>query len=284
MTNQTDQDYATTCNIMIYGIISHKDGTAEPDVTLTARMENGNIVGTAATGADGAYILTVPYGYTGTVDASKTGFTFDPEKRSYTELTTNQKDQNYIAKACTGAPEAPQNLVVGSVPESAGQIDLTWDASGGASGYKIYRRLVVTVAVPSVDVKSLIEENSEYELLSTATETKYTDVSAPQGYDEFAPKCCMSSTFDCMGCINNEDNPGCYDAEHIPGALVEYQVVAFNECGDSAPSNSVSAAAYKLLSLAGVLMLNADMLLFLAVVLLMVLVSKRLKRGFTAEG
>jgi len=94
----------------------------------------------------------------------------------------------------------------------------------------------------------------------------------------------MYSSFDCMGCINIDENPGCYDVEHLPGALVEYQVVAFNECGDSAPGSSVSASAYKLLTAASVLMLNADMLLFLAVVLLMVLVSKRLRRGFTAEG
>jgi len=284
MTNQTDQDYATTCNIMIFGKISHEDGTAEPDVTLTARMENNNIVGTAATDADGAYILPVPYGYTGTVDASKTGFTFDTAKKSYTELNTNQMDQNYIAKACTETPRAPQNLVADSLPGVAGRIDLRWDASDGATGYKVYRRLVLTVPASKEDVESLIKEAGDYELLGTTTEANYTDESAPEGYDDFTPKCCMYSSFDCMGCINIDENPGCYDVEHLPGALVEYQVVAFNECGDSAPGSSVSASAYKLLTAASVLMLNADMLLFLAVVLLMVLVSKRLKRGFTAEG
>ncbi|MBK8946601.1 MAG: hypothetical protein IPM32_15200 [Ignavibacteriae bacterium] len=50
---------------------------------------------TTTSGTDGSYTVTIPYGWSGTVTPSKTGYTFVPTNRSYTNVTTNQVNQNY---------------------------------------------------------------------------------------------------------------------------------------------------------------------------------------------
>jgi multiple sugar transport system substrate-binding protein len=50
---------------------------------------------TASSG--GVYTITVPYGWSGTVTPSKTGYTFSPTSRAYTSVHANQTGQNYTA-------------------------------------------------------------------------------------------------------------------------------------------------------------------------------------------
>ncbi len=47
--------------------------------------------------AGGSYSITVPAGWTGTVRPSKAGYAFTPAYRPYTDLATNQIDQDYAA-------------------------------------------------------------------------------------------------------------------------------------------------------------------------------------------
>jgi hypothetical protein len=48
--------------------------------------------------SNGDYTITVPYGWSGTVTPSKTGVTFTPAKRTYTNVTSNKTSQDYAAK------------------------------------------------------------------------------------------------------------------------------------------------------------------------------------------
>ena len=57
--------------------------------------------GSAIANGSGNYSFNVPYDWSGTVTPSKPGYTFDPTSRTYTNLTTNQTGQNYVATSPT---------------------------------------------------------------------------------------------------------------------------------------------------------------------------------------
>ena len=70
--------------------ISGNAGVANAVVTASG-------VGGSATGWDGSYSVTVPGGWSGTVTPSKTGYSFSPPSRSYSNVITNRTGQNFIA-------------------------------------------------------------------------------------------------------------------------------------------------------------------------------------------
>ncbi len=89
LSNQTNQNYtATIITFTISGnagvgsaILSYTDGTPK---TVTAN-------------STGAYTLSVSYNWSGTVTPSKSGFSFTPTSRTYTNVVANQTSQNYTA-------------------------------------------------------------------------------------------------------------------------------------------------------------------------------------------
>ncbi len=90
-------NYAITyvgANLTINPSIS--GSVAVSGVTLTY-TDNG--LKTALSGAGGAYSLIVSYGWSGSVTPSKSGYVFNPTKLSYTNVSANQTDRNYLAKA-----------------------------------------------------------------------------------------------------------------------------------------------------------------------------------------
>lgn len=50
---------------------------------------------------DGSYTATVDYGWKGTITPKKVGYTFDPPLRSYSKVTADQLDQDFVAKIIT---------------------------------------------------------------------------------------------------------------------------------------------------------------------------------------
>jgi PKD repeat protein len=56
---------------------------------------------TATADGSGNYSFTVPYNWSGTVTPSKTGFTFSPANKIYTNVKTDQTEQNYTASPIT---------------------------------------------------------------------------------------------------------------------------------------------------------------------------------------
>ncbi len=94
---------------------SYVETAGATNQNYSAKLNNYSITGNAGTGgvtlswfegrdqktvtskSDGTYNVTVPHGWSGTITPSKTGFTFNPVNKSYTNVTANQSNQNYIA-------------------------------------------------------------------------------------------------------------------------------------------------------------------------------------------
>jgi hypothetical protein len=68
-------------------------GATKSGVTLSGLPSN------PVTDVNGNYTGTVSYGWSGTVTPTKTGYTFVPVNRSYSNVTSNYTAQNYVATA-----------------------------------------------------------------------------------------------------------------------------------------------------------------------------------------
>jgi hypothetical protein len=123
--NRSGEDYtAQAITPVISGRISDENGASVFEVTL--EFSNGG--GTATTDANGNYVQAVPYGWSGTVTPAKTGFTFEPGIRTYSDVITDQTGRNYMAAAVTP-------LISGRIADSNGtgifQTTLTFSNDGG---------------------------------------------------------------------------------------------------------------------------------------------------------
>ena len=85
--NQTNQNY--TAALSGY-TISGNVGTSSATITYSG--------GSATANSSGDYSFLVSPGWSGTVAPSKTGFSFSPASRTYTNVTVNQTTQNYTAR------------------------------------------------------------------------------------------------------------------------------------------------------------------------------------------
>jgi hypothetical protein len=91
--NQTNQNYTATA---ITFTISGNTGVGG----ATLNWIDGAAKTTTAD-SSGNYSFTVSYNFSGNVTPSKTGYTFTPANRTYTNLSSNQVNQNYTATAIT---------------------------------------------------------------------------------------------------------------------------------------------------------------------------------------
>jgi type II secretory pathway component GspD/PulD (secretin) len=93
--DQTYQGYAAA--LMTFTIVDHITIGGEPieGVSVVASDDGGS----AITGPDGKYTLTVPYGWSGTVTPSKEGYEFNPPSKTYTNVKRN---------IIEGEPEKPK--------------------------------------------------------------------------------------------------------------------------------------------------------------------------------
>ncbi len=87
--------YYTDAEVRISGYVRNLNGTGLGGVTMHADSppNYSAITGTLSTGY---YLLTLPSNRSWTVTASKSGYDFDPVNMSYTNLTSDQTNQNYI--------------------------------------------------------------------------------------------------------------------------------------------------------------------------------------------
>ena len=84
--DQANQDFTATLNTYT---ISGNAGVADATITYTG--------GSTTSNGSGNYTFIVPYGWTGTVVPSKTGYTFLPSERQYTDVQVNMTAQDYMA-------------------------------------------------------------------------------------------------------------------------------------------------------------------------------------------
>ena len=95
LANQTGQDFSSTA---ITYTLSGALGASGAGATLA--YTDGSAKTTTADGS-GNYSFTVSYNWSGTVTPTKTGFSFSPASRTYTNLLANSTAQDYTTTAIT---------------------------------------------------------------------------------------------------------------------------------------------------------------------------------------
>ncbi len=92
--NQTDQNFlGTTQMFTISGTITASPGS-QPLFDTTVSYSGGS----TSTNSSGYYSFNVSYGWSGTVTPSRIGFSFNPPSRSYSNVTSDQANQNFGAE------------------------------------------------------------------------------------------------------------------------------------------------------------------------------------------
>jgi len=86
--NWTSQDYVASMNTFT---ISGNAGVAGASLAYTGGAEP------VLADSSGNYTITVPWGWDGTVTPSKTGYTFTPSSKTYTDVVANKTGENYTA-------------------------------------------------------------------------------------------------------------------------------------------------------------------------------------------
>jgi len=92
---------------------------------------------TVNTDGNGNYTFIVPYGWSGTVTPSRTGFSFAPASQTYTNLAADQSGQNYLASWVGGVSiTSDQNVVAVGRPHIGNEV-ASYDgfAAGSLSSY-----------------------------------------------------------------------------------------------------------------------------------------------------
>jgi protocatechuate 3,4-dioxygenase beta subunit len=97
--NMTGQGYAATPGFAISGTVT-LDGGGQAAVILAG------LPGDPTTDAAGAYSMTVPAGWSGTVTPTLFGFTFSPASRTYANMAGSSTAQDYTSTFVGGADDA----------------------------------------------------------------------------------------------------------------------------------------------------------------------------------
>jgi adhesin/invasin len=145
-------DTARVAMIQIMQSITGNAGVA--GVTLT--WMDGTTQKTATSDAQGLYIVSVPYLWSGTVTPSLTGYTFVPINRTYTTISSDQTDHHYAAtafvtvniKAFLGG--AYSGTTMRTSLNTSGLIPLSSEAAYTAAGYGVVSKTVS--AIPNVTI------------------------------------------------------------------------------------------------------------------------------------
>ena len=98
-----------------------------------------DIVPTDITYDAGAYTVTVPDGWDGTVTPYKEGYIFEPASYTYTDVIADTPNQDFVMKTVV-VPGVPTNLSPNATTLTYTEptaVVLTWDAVAIAEGYKL---------------------------------------------------------------------------------------------------------------------------------------------------
>ena len=101
--------------------ITWKDGTLKHKVASTA----------------GAYSITVPFDWSGTITPTKSGQVFTPVSRAYTKLTSNRTAQNYVAHKLVTVPYPSVAAADGWVLESGETTNIGGTMNAGTPAFNL---------------------------------------------------------------------------------------------------------------------------------------------------
>ena len=135
--NQTAQNYTA---IGSPHSISGNAGVA--GVTLSYMDGAGKVV---TTDASGNYSLIVSYNWSGTVTPTKTGYTFIPTSKTYTNVQANQIAQNYIAAGITYSISGNAGVEGATLGYTDGVAETATSASDGSYSLTVSHNWTGTV-------------------------------------------------------------------------------------------------------------------------------------------
>jgi len=108
--DQTNQSYTPTLQKRIVsGQILSQKGQPVSDVYILADQ-----AGSATTGPNGEYELTVDYGWLGKITPTREGYTFNPPTKQYSPVTNDQTRQNFTAVVKTFT--ITDSVIIGNTP------------------------------------------------------------------------------------------------------------------------------------------------------------------------
>jgi uncharacterized repeat protein (TIGR02543 family) len=166
-TSGVDTELASITPI-IYGAIKDFPGTGIEGVTLT--FSNGG--GTATTDSGGSYYLSINDGWSGTATPAKAGYTFSPPSRDYTNVTSDQPDQDYTATLLTYTISGNVSLLgASSSRKTQAAEELSGVVMDGLPGD------------PSTDVSGNYSSTVDYGWSGTVTPTKAGHLFSPFSRD-----------------------------------------------------------------------------------------------------
>ena len=111
-------------------VFSIRGNTGVGEVTLS--YMDGTLK-TVTSNWDGLYSIPVPSGWSGTVTPSKTGYSFSPTSRSYTDVLANQADQDYSATDIT-APSVLYSWLADYNPSNSASVGFIFMFSKPVTG------------------------------------------------------------------------------------------------------------------------------------------------------
>ncbi len=126
-----DVDVTPPPPVTISGTI--RDSTNQPLGGVTVTFSN---VASVVTDSTGKYSQQVPGGYTGTATPARSGYSFNPSSRAYTNLTATSSGNDYVATrlpttvTISGTVLTSQNQPLNGITMIAGAARTTTDASG----------------------------------------------------------------------------------------------------------------------------------------------------------
>lgn len=154
----------------ISGMITDRYGYGIEDANITAQDNSMTL-----TDANGRYVLTVPYQFSGAITPIQTGYICQPLKRYYNSVSTDVSDQNYImwAPILSGQVKTDYNKVAAGVNVSIeGGYSVLTDTNGyfkfdipyGWSGTITFKK--DGYIEKSVSYSNLIDDNNEIYIIS----------------------------------------------------------------------------------------------------------------------
>jgi hypothetical protein len=132
-------------DLTISGSVKTSESTGVSGVLITF----SNSGGTATSDSSGNYSVTVPINYSGTATPSKTGYTFDPASKTYSNVTSPKTGENYTAAPISNPTIGSNSIdaidvikitdMSGLLPDVGGVVTIrAWDKDGKqltAAGY-----------------------------------------------------------------------------------------------------------------------------------------------------
>ena len=108
MSDQTRQNFSAVAQMFTISDSVIIGNTPIPGVTITAKGNEGTVVGTAITNSKGEFSVKVPYDWTGEIIPTKEGLMFNPPSQTYSNVTTDMmKREPVIMRQPTPAQPTP---------------------------------------------------------------------------------------------------------------------------------------------------------------------------------